>query len=241
MLENYIWSFVSKIIEGLFLSMCYRKPPKTRLFSTKPVPIAVSTEKRTEAACNTALTFLEHVCNISPMFKLYKYACANIKVSMGSFAIEGKSCLNLPFIRCAQDFPLSSYACLGMPWLACFTGYESSLIGGDQHAQKTSHSTLVYLNLSFPVKYITLWDVWSYLQVPRFPNYPEDKESEATAIDEEITHMKENDQGAKRMHELMERKWQIEGKYCSLRAMYMRCKCSLLTLLWSQGVNSHEV
>ena len=45
------------------------------------------------------------------------------------------------------------------------------------------------------------------------------KESEATAIDEEITHMKENDQGAKRMHELMERKWQIESKYCSLRAM----------------------
>ena len=60
---------------------------------------------------------------------------------------------------------------------------------------------------------------------------PEDKESEATAIDEEITHMKENDQGAKKMHELMERKWQIEGKYCFLRAMYMRCKCSLLTLL----------
>ena len=60
---------------------------------------------------------------------------------------------------------------------------------------------------------------------------PEDKQSETTTIDEQITHMIENDQGAKRMHELMERKWQIEGKYCSLRAMYMRCKCSLLTLL----------
>ena len=37
---------------------------------------------------------------------------------------------------------------------------------------------------------------------------PEDKQSETTTIDEQITHMIENDQGAKRMHELMERKWQ---------------------------------
>ena len=37
---------------------------------------------------------------------------------------------------------------------------------------------------------------------------PEDKQSETTTIDEQITHMIENDQEAKRMHELMERKWQ---------------------------------
>ena len=53
------------MIEGLhvFLSMYYRKPPKTRLFSitsTKLVPIAVSTEKRTEAACNFPGTCLQY-------------------------------------------------------------------------------------------------------------------------------------------------------------------------------------
>ena len=26
--------------------------------------------------------FLEHVCNINPMFRLYKYACANSKVKL---------------------------------------------------------------------------------------------------------------------------------------------------------------
>ena len=31
---------------------------------------------------------------------------------------------------------------------------------------------------------------------------PEDKQSETTTIDEQITHMIESDQGAKRMHEL---------------------------------------
>ena len=43
-------------------------PPKTRLFSitsTRLVPIAVSTEKGQKQHA----IFLEHVCNINPMYK----------------------------------------------------------------------------------------------------------------------------------------------------------------------------
>ena len=114
------------------------------------------TEKRTEAVCNTALTFLEPPC----------LDCTSMHVqilSMGSFEVKSFKewrfehvftclCTRLPLV----------VLCLGM----------SNLTGGDQHVQKTSHCTLVYLlvylNLSYQAEYTTLWYVWPYLQVPRF-------------------------------------------------------------------------
>ena len=114
------------------------------------------TEKRTEAVCNTALTFLELPC----------LDCTSMHVqilSMGSFEVKSFKewrfehvftclCTRLPLV----------VLCLGM----------SNLTGGDQHVQKTSHCTLVYLlvylNLSYQAEYTTLWYVWPYLQVPMF-------------------------------------------------------------------------
>ena len=61
-------------------------------------------------------------------------------------------CLSL-FVHKTSPFCLACLDLPALPW------YELSLTGGDQHGQKTSHCTLVYLNLSFPV---TLCDMLKF-------------------------------------------------------------------------------
>ena len=53
--------------------------------STSLVPVAVSTLRNgTEAANNSALTFLEHTHIIDHTFRLHKCACANMKVGVAA-------------------------------------------------------------------------------------------------------------------------------------------------------------
>ena len=67
-------------------------PPKLDycfITTTTLVPVAVSTRiaglrNETEAANNTASTFLEHAHIINHMFRLHKCGCANIKVHMAA-------------------------------------------------------------------------------------------------------------------------------------------------------------
>ena len=126
----------------MLLSMCYRKPPKLYyiLRALNLFQLLFLLRKGQSS--------MQNDCNINPMFRLYKYTkCtyANIKVSMGSFEVKSFEhvftclCTRLPLV----------VLCLGM----------SSLTGGDQHVQKTSQCTLVYLNLFYQAEYTTLWDV----------------------------------------------------------------------------------
>ena len=62
------YTYIHTYIHSYIYIYIMKGPPKTRLFSitsTRLVPIAVSTEKGQKQHA----IFLEHVCNINPMYK----------------------------------------------------------------------------------------------------------------------------------------------------------------------------